>query len=173
MPYLIKEETHICLVFLKTIVICLSFFMFQSCDNSDMPVANSFRKEASIYFEGNTERVFPWVSFVAYTENHEPLYIILNRDTTINNNGVFSISRGKIPQSGKIVLYSDFKGEGWIYLGITYRKRMEKPSKADELRIKIQGYTDEVLNLDTMQTMRAFRSDEKINESNYIYKLKI
>lgn len=138
-----------------------------------MPEKGWVKKKASIYFEGNTEKVFPWVSFVAYTKNQETLFIIQDGDTVIKNDGTFSINRGEIPQSCRVVLYSHIQDTEWIYLGVTYRKRMKNPSDADELKIKIQGYINDILYLDTMQIMRAFRSDEKIDASDYIYKIKI
>ena len=61
----------------------------------------------------------------------------------------------------------------WIYLGVTYRKRMSNPSEADELKIRIKGYINDIQYLDTVQTMRAFRKDEEIDDSDYMYDLKI
>lgn len=161
-----------CLVYVKTIIVCFLAFMLQSCENTDTPETESVRKKVSVYFEGNSEAVFPWVSFVAYTENHQPLYIMQDGDEIIKNDGTFSILRGGLPLSGKVVLYSDLKDAEWIYLGVTYRKRMENPSEADELKIRIQGYVNDIQYLDTMHVMPAFRSDEEIDEVNYIYKLK-
>lgn len=167
------KKCNMYLVYLKTIIICLLVFVFQSCESSDTPEPKCVRKKIYVYFEGNTEAVFPWVSFVAYTENHQTLYIMQDGDAIIKNDGTFNISRGNIPQSGKIVLYSDLKDSEWIYLGVTYRKRMENPSETDELKIRIQGYVNDIQYLDTMHVMPAFKSDEKIDESDYIYKLKI
>lgn len=166
-----KHNTH--LVYIKTIIICFLVFMFQSCENTDTPETEYVRKKVYMYFEGNAEAVSPWVSFVAYTENHQPLYIMQDGDVIINNDGTFSILKGEIPLPGKVVLYSDLKNAEWIYLGVTYRKRMTNPSEADELKIRIQGYINDVQYLDTMHVMPAFRSDEEIDESDYIYKLKI
>ena len=99
--------------------------------------------------------------------------MIQDGDTIIKNDGTFGILKGEIPLSGKIVLYSKMKETEWIYLGVTYRKRMSNPSEADELKIRIKGYINDIQYLDTVQTMRAFRKDEEIDDSDYMYDLKI
>ena len=50
---------------------------------------------------------------------------------------------------------------------------MSNPSEADELKIRIKGYINDIQYLDTVQTMRAFRKDEEIDDSDYMYDLKI
>lgn len=168
-----KRELKKCIVNTKTILICILVCLFQSCDNTDMPETERVTKKVSVCFEGDPEGTYPWLSFVAYTENHETLYVIQDGDTIIKNDGTFGILKGEIPLSGKIVLYSKMKETEWIYLGVTYRKRMSNPSEADELKIRIKGYINDIQYLDTVQTMRAFRKDEEIGDSDYMYDLKI
>lgn len=162
-----------CSACIKTMIICIFVFVAQSCEKTDVPEIKNAKKMVSVYFDGNTESVSPWVSFVAYTENHEPLYIIQNGDTVIGNKGTFGVEKGELPIPSKVVLFSELKDSEWIYLSVTYRKRMTSPSEVDDLKIKIKGYTNDIQNLDTIHIMRAFRADEKIDESDYIYKLKI
>lgn len=43
-----------------------------------------------------------------------------------------------------------------------------KSFRSRQLKIRIQGYINDIQYLDTMHVMRAFRSDEKIDVSDYI-----
>lgn len=157
-------------------VICVYIiaFLLQSCDNIDIPEKKYTEKKIEIRFEGKKEDVYPWLSFTAYTENHETLYVVQNKDTTINQDGTFYIERGKIPTSGQIVLYSKSWYTGSIHLGVNYRKRKISPSipsKSDELKISVKGYVNNILQLDTVHVMHAFKAEEKISSSNYMFNL--
>lgn len=50
---------------------------------------------------------------------------------------------------------------------------MKNPSETDDLKIRIQGTCNDIQKLDTIHIMHAFRSDEKIDASDYIFNLKI
>ena len=173
MNYWKNIKYYRCSLSIRTMIICILCLMFQSCEETDVPEMKNIKKMVSVYFDGNSEDVSHWTSFVAYTESHEPLYIIQNGDTIIDNKGTFEIRRDEVPIPGKVVLFSEFKDTGYIYISVTYRKRIKNPSETDDLKIRIQGYCNDILKLDTLHIMNAFRSDEKIDVSDYIYKLKI
>ncbi len=154
-------------------LLLILIILLQSCDGVDINEKEYVEKKIAICFDGNPDKVYPWVSFAAHTEDHESLCIVQDNDTIINKDGTFSIERGKIPTSGQIVLYSKTRESGWIYLGVTYRKRMKTPSYSDELIVRIKGYVNDIQYLDTTHVMHAFNLEENINESDYIYKLKI
>lgn len=154
-------------------IICILCLAFQSCEETDVPEMKNNKKMVSVYFDGNTENVSHWTSFVAYTENHKSLYIIQNGDTIIDNKGTFEIRRDEVPIPGKVVLFSKFKDTEYIHISVTYRKRMKNPSETDDLKIRIQGTCNDIQKLDTIHIMHAFRSDEKIDASDYIFNLKI
>ena len=78
-----KRELKKCIVNTKTILICILVCLFQSCDDTDMPETERVTKKVSVCFEGDPEGTYPWLSFVAYTENHETLYVIQDGDTII------------------------------------------------------------------------------------------
>lgn len=147
----------------------LTALLLPGCTHTDIPEKEYTEKKVAIWFEGNPERTYPWVSFSAYTENHEDLYAIQGNDTTIDLGGTFGILRGGIHAPGPVVLYASSRTMGWIHLGVTYRKRMASPSADDELRVRIKGYVNDVLRLDTTHTMRAFRIEEKPKASEYMY----
>ena len=65
-----------------------------------------------------------------------------------------------------------FFEKGYYYDGICltviYRKRMTTaPSDSDNLTVRVRGYIDNVLSLDTVRVMHAFRKEEKIERSDY------
>ena len=149
----------------------IMFFTFQSCDKTDFTNKKYVEKQLSLNLCGDNEKVSPWTSVTAYTENGSTLYVKQGKDTKVYKDGTFEISRGRWYTSDTITLYFKSRNPDWIHIGVTYRKRMKSPSIFDDLTIKIKGYVYNIQHLDTMHTIHAFYVDDKIKESDYIFKL--
>lgn len=147
-------------------------FAFTACDSPEYIEEKIFEKKIQISLYGDQKDVYPWVSIIAYTENHEPLYVVQQNDTTFYKDGTYRLSKGTIINSEPITLCYKSKNQDWMYLSITYRKRMSNPSDSDILTVNLQGYTNGINTLDKMHLMYAFKLDESIEPSDYIYTIK-
>lgn len=148
-------------------VICAGFL--QGCDNDDFTEEEKMDKRITVTFDGDSERIYPWMSFSAYTKNRETLYAVVGSDTMTMNDGLFRIGKGEMGEIHQITLLSRQKGSDWIDVSVTYRKRMDSPSSSDDLKIDMKGYVNNVLRLDTVNIMHAFDKDYKPSAKEYIY----
>ena len=153
------------------LVLLIIFFAFQSCDKTDFTNKEYVEKQLSLNLCGDNEKISPWTTMVAYTGNGSTLYVKQGKDTKVCKDGTFEISKGHCSTSDTITLYLKTRNPDWIHIGITYRKRMKSPSISDDLTIKIKGYVDNIQHIDTTHTIHAFYVDDKITESDYIFKL--
>lgn len=152
--------------------ICCSFLL-QGCNKEEFPKSKFVSKKITITFDGNFEKVYPWVSFVAYTEDQTPLYVLMGNDSIIQEDGAFEIERGKMGKLSQITLLVKQRASNWVYISTTYRKRMKSPSQLDDLKINTKRFVDNVLSLDTTHVMRAFDIKDKPSRLEYIYHLKL
>ena len=128
-------------------------------------------KRITVIFNGDFERIYPWMSFSAYTENREVLYAVVGNDTMMMRDGLFKIDRGEMGKINQITLLSKQRSSSWIDVSVTYRKRMDSPSLSDDLKIDVKGYVNNALCLDTMNIMHAFDKDYKPSAREYIYQI--
>lgn len=154
------------------LVLLIIFFAFQSCDKTDFTTnKESVEKQLSLNLCGDNEKTSPWTTMVAYTGNRSTLYVKQGKEIKVCKDGMFEISKGYCSTSDTITLYLKTRDPDWIHIGVTYRKRMKFPSISDDLTIKIKGYVDNIQHIDTTHTIHAFCVDDKIKESDYIFKL--
>jgi hypothetical protein len=55
-------------------LVCIS--ILQSCNSNAFTEEEMVNKRIVITFYGDFERIYPWMSFVAYTKNQETLHVI-------------------------------------------------------------------------------------------------
>lgn len=152
--------------------ICCSFLL-QGCNKEEIPKTKFVSKKITITFDGNFERVYPWMSFVAYTEDQTPLSVFVGNDLIIQKDGAFEIEKGRMGKLSQITLSVKQRASNWVYISVTYRKRMKSPSQLDDLKINTKRIVDNVLSLDTTHVMHAFDLKDKPSSSEYIYHLKL
>ena len=150
-------------------LLCVGFL--QGCSNDDFMEEEKIDKRITITFDGDFERVYPWMSFVAYTENREVLYAVVGNDTMMMRDGSLRIDRGEMGGINQITLLSKQRSSGWIDVSVTYRKRMDSPSQSDDLKIDVKGYVNDALCLDTINVMHAFDMAYKPSAKEYIYQI--
>lgn len=100
-----------------------------------------------------------------------PLYVVQGNDTTACADGNFDLGRGEFPKSGRLVLCAEGTKHDFMYVVVTYRKRKktEPPVESELLTVRIKGYADDVLVLDTTRLMRSFYAKELIMPDNYMF----
>ena len=148
--------------------------MLQSCDKAHpVPVDKKeyVSKKAEVFLEGNQDEIYPWVRFSANTYTDRPLYVVQGNDTTACADGSFDLGRGEFPKSGRLVLCAKGTKHDFMYVVVTYRKRKETepPAESELLTVRIKGYADDVLVLDTTRLMRSFYAKELIMPDNYMF----
>lgn len=148
--------------------------MLQSCDKAHpVPVDKKeyVSKKAEVFLEGNQDEIYPWVRFSANTYTDRPLYVVQGNDTTACADGSFDLGRGEFPKSGRLVLCAEGTKHDFMYVVVTYRKRKETepPAESELLTVRIKGYADDVLVLDTTRLMRSFYAKELIMPDNYMF----
>lgn len=150
-------------------LVCIS--ILQSCNSNAFTEEEMVNKRIVITFYGDFERIYPWMSFVAYTKNQETLHVIMDNDSVRMGDGGIQIERGEMGQTKQITLLSKQKLSDWTDVSVTYRKRMDSPSKSDDLKINIKGYVNNNLRLDTTNVMHAYNLNYKPTAKEYIYKI--
>lgn len=159
---------HYCLFLLS--VICL---LSQGCDNGDGHSLDmtETQKKVVVSLEGIPEETYPWVSLDGNT-GHVSLYVVQDDNVKFSQDGTFYIPRGQVPPSGKVMMFYKGHNPGTIFFSIRYFKLLKRvPSDKENLTVRVKGYTDNVLRLDTTRVMRAFGKEGKTELSDYTFGL--
>lgn len=148
--------------------------MLQSCDKNDpFPDVEDehVRKKVEVFLEGNQDEIYPWISFSAHTDNGKPIYLENGNDKMAFADGQCLLNWGELPKSGRLVLRAEGTAPVTMHVGVTYRKRKktEPPVESELLTVRIKGYADDVLVLDTTRLMRSFYAKELIMPDNYMF----
>lgn len=156
----------------KTLFFMLASALVASCSSEeDFQPKEPTVKKITVSLVGVEDKYGPWTSFVAYTEHRQALYAIIDGDTVISQNGTLDIPKGQVPS--QLTVYAKSIYPSVIFASVTYRKRMSSPSQADELKVKIEGYVNDIQQLDTMRVMSAFSIEDKPKEKDYMFDVKI
>ena len=153
---------------------CAIALLLQSCDKNDpFPDVEDehVRKKVEVFLEGNQDEIYPWISFSAHTDNGKPIYLENGNDKMAFADGQCLLNWGELPKSGRLVLRAEGTAPVTMHVGVTYRKRKktEPPVESELLTVRIKGYADDVLVLDTTRLMRSFYAKELIMPDNYMF----
>lgn len=147
-------------------------FSLQGCDYDYPPARKYIDKKVLVSLEGIPEDTYPWVSLKANTEYAKSLFVVQGEDILVRKDGVYEADWGSVSPPGNVMLFLREQDSVRIFLEVSYLKRMERtPSDSDNLTVRVQGYTDGVLRLDTTRVMRAFGKEEKTELSDYTFGL--
>lgn len=147
-------------------------FSLQGCDYEYPPARKYIDKKVLVSLEGIPEDTYPWVSLKANTEYAKSLFVVQGEDIMVKKDGVYEADWGSVSPPGNVMLFLREQDSVRIFLEVGYLKRMElAPSDSDNLTVRVTGYTDGVLRLDTTRVMRAYGKEEKIVKSDYTFGL--
>ena len=147
-------------------------FSLQGCDYDYPPARKYIDKKVLVCLEGIPEDTYPWVSLKANTEYAKSLFVVQGEDIMVKKDGIYEADWGSVSPPGNVMLFLREQDSVRIFLEVGYLKRMElAPSDSDNLTVRVTGYTDGVLRLDTTRVMRAYGKEEKIGKSDYTFGL--
>lgn len=126
--------------------------------------------------DGKMENIVPWANFNIYTNDKvSSLYVIDKNEATFVEKGLYE-SKKEDFYNGKMTFMQrmNFKGETVpVYLTFSFLKLTSNPSDADDLRIRVKKYTDNILEIDTVHLMKSYEIGTDKDKIDYIYKLKL